>query len=202
MTISKNSKGASSVLVILILLVLVVFGLSALSSSLAGIRLSDKNFKWSEEYYALESNVEEVLFEIDRILANAEEDAINRTIYEYETDSGMSSKEYLEKWFSTTFLESAIKDLEKLEKNGLIKLSAQNTDAILIYASFSQENNNNSKNIDLEIKVNAPEYEFDTTGKELSGIRLMPEKKRYTIMAWKEWQKPFEYEGDMDFTDL
>ncbi len=202
MMILKNEKGASSVLVILMMIVLVVFGLSALSSSLAGIRLSDRSFAWSEEYYVLESQAEKTLFEIDRILAKAEEDAINRTIRVYESDRNRYSSGYLEEDFRINFLKSAVQGLEKLEDRGLIEMSGQNTNEILVFATFSEDEKSNSKNIDMGIKVEPPEYEFDTTGEELSGTRVTPGGKRYTVTSWKEWQKPFEYEGDMDFTDI
>ena len=72
-----NKKGASSVLVILMMVVLIVFGLAALTTSMAAMRLGDKSNDWTGEYYELEAKAEEFLFEIDGLLVQAELDAIS-----------------------------------------------------------------------------------------------------------------------------
>lgn len=71
-----NKKGASSVLIILMMIVLVVFGLAALTTSMAAMRLTEKSTDWTGEYYSLEKEAGEFLFEIDSILYDAEIRAI------------------------------------------------------------------------------------------------------------------------------
>ena len=73
---STNKRGASSVLIILMMVVLIVFGLAALTTSLAAARLGDKASYWTSEYYILEGDAHELLFEIDGLLTQAEADAI------------------------------------------------------------------------------------------------------------------------------
>ena len=72
-----NRKGASSVLIILMMVVLIVFGLAALTTSLAAMRLGDKANDWTGEYYELEATAEEFLFKVDGLLVQAELDAVN-----------------------------------------------------------------------------------------------------------------------------
>lgn len=72
-----NKKGASSVLIILMMVVLIVFGLAALTTSLAAMRLGDKANEWTGDYYELEAKAEKLLFELDGILIQAESDAID-----------------------------------------------------------------------------------------------------------------------------
>jgi len=72
-----DNKGASSVLIILMMIVLIVFGLAALTTSMAAMRLTDKSADWTGEYYALEKEAGEFLLEMDGILYNAESEAIS-----------------------------------------------------------------------------------------------------------------------------
>ncbi|MCD6321710.1 MAG: hypothetical protein J7L77_01670 [Clostridiales bacterium] len=72
-----NKKGASSVLIILMMIVLIVFGLAALTTSLATMRLGDKSNDWTGEYYELEASAEEFLFNLDGFLIQAELNAIS-----------------------------------------------------------------------------------------------------------------------------
>ncbi len=71
-----NRNGASSVLIILMMVVLVVFGLAALTTSMAAMRLTDKTTNWTGEYYALEKEAGKFLFDLDGILYAAESEAI------------------------------------------------------------------------------------------------------------------------------
>ncbi|MBN2559057.1 MAG: hypothetical protein JXB33_09920 [Clostridia bacterium] len=70
-----NEKGASSVLVMLVMIVLVVFGLAALTASLSVLRLGEKAYGWTREYYQLDAMAEEMIYEIDKVLSAAEETA-------------------------------------------------------------------------------------------------------------------------------
>lgn len=72
-----NNKGASSVLIILMMVVLIVFGLAALTTSMAAMRLGDKANDWTGEYYKLEATAEEFLFNVDSLLIQAERDAVS-----------------------------------------------------------------------------------------------------------------------------
>ncbi|MCK5758531.1 MAG: hypothetical protein KAH14_05500 [Clostridiales bacterium] len=72
-----NKKGASSVLIIMMMVVLIVFGLAALTTSLAAMRLGDKSNDWTSEYYELETSAEEFLFNLDGLLIQAELDVIS-----------------------------------------------------------------------------------------------------------------------------
>ena len=72
-----NKKGASSVLIILMMVVLIVFGLAALTTSLAAMRLGNKSNDWTGEYYELEASAEEFLFNLDGVLIQAESDAVS-----------------------------------------------------------------------------------------------------------------------------
>ncbi len=73
----NNKQGASSVLIILMMVVLVVFGLAALTTSMAAMRLAEKSNEWTKEYYLLEEKAENSLFHLDSILYDAEIESIN-----------------------------------------------------------------------------------------------------------------------------
>lgn len=72
-----NKKGASSVLIILMMVVLVVFGLAALTTSMAAMRLGDKSTDWTSEYYLLLEEGEKFLYEIDGLLQTAESKSVS-----------------------------------------------------------------------------------------------------------------------------
>ncbi|MFO7612263.1 MAG: hypothetical protein R6W99_07255 [Clostridia bacterium] len=71
-----NERGASSVLVMLVMIVLVVFGLAALTASLSVLRLGEKAYGWTREYYQIDAMAEEMIYEIDKVLLSAEEAAV------------------------------------------------------------------------------------------------------------------------------
>jgi hypothetical protein len=76
------------------------------------------------------------------------------------------------------------------------------TGDIFVFAYFSEGPDENAKNLDVEIEIKSPEYEITIGNGEMTGKRVDPGAKRYKVTVWKEWQNPFEYEGDMDFKDL
>ena len=94
-----NKNGASSVLVILMMVVLTLFGLSALTASMATVRLTEKSGVWTTEFYALEAQAETFVAQVDKVLYEAEKEAV-----EYIVD-----KEYLKE--NSTVLPD---DLQKL----------------------------------------------------------------------------------------
>lgn len=76
------------------------------------------------------------------------------------------------------------------------------TGDIYVFAVFSEGPGENAKNLDVEIEITPPEYDIATDGGSLTGKRVHTGAKRYRVTLWKEWQNPFEYEGDMDFDEL
>jgi Tfp pilus assembly protein PilX len=72
----SNQKGASSVLVMLVMLVLVVFGVAALTTALASLRLGQKAADWSDAYYRAEGEAARHWAQIDAAVSRADEDAL------------------------------------------------------------------------------------------------------------------------------
>ena len=129
-----NTLGASSVLVILMMVVLVVFGLAALTTSMAAFRLAEKSDEWTKEYFGLEKQAEEYIFNVDGVLYKAETDAINYLTNEnfLNTDSklfsdeiktliyenynfilpGTAREEYLTRVLDAAFYQSAVNRLK------------------------------------------------------------------------------------------
>ena len=125
-----DKRGASSVLIILMMVVLIVFGLAALTTSLATARLGDKANDWTGEYYVLEGDANEFLFELDGLLYDAETEAIEyikqeqyavttetifpaniqETIYSNYTYiiPETSAAEYLSRVFEAAYYKSAV----------------------------------------------------------------------------------------------
>jgi len=97
-----NTGGASFLLVIFVLLCLTTFAALTMASAGSGFRLTQRAMQASTEYYAADSEAEEILALIDAILYNVSSspaprgylaDAIrqiNRNIYFYPTSPGMA----------------------------------------------------------------------------------------------------------------
>jgi hypothetical protein len=58
------------------MVVLVVFGLAALTTSLAAMRLTEKAGEWTGEFYSLEAKAEGIVSEIDKLLYDAEMESL------------------------------------------------------------------------------------------------------------------------------
>lgn len=58
---AKRHKGSSSVLVIMVMLMLITFGVLAMMSSYANLKIARKNAQWISDYYLLEMEATETL---------------------------------------------------------------------------------------------------------------------------------------------
>jgi hypothetical protein len=71
----KSNKGSASVLVILIMLTLIVFGVLAMMSSFADLKLAQKSGDWIKNYYSLDGKGDTLVQKIDECLIHAETEA-------------------------------------------------------------------------------------------------------------------------------
>ncbi len=73
----KSEQGSTSILVIILTVVLIILGLTILTTSLSNSRLAAKKQIWLSEYYQLEGLVADELADIDAILQQGKEEAVN-----------------------------------------------------------------------------------------------------------------------------
>jgi hypothetical protein len=227
-----NKEGASSVLIILIMVVLVVFGLAALTTSLAAVRLTDKSNEWSGEYYSLEGKAGNLLFEVDSILLKAENSAIDyiknkeylgnvpslfsepiqEMVYKAcnFTLPESAKEEYLSRVMEAAFYKSAIDMLiekypraEYIYNSGIIRQILEDEGAVNVFFSTTITENDGefAKNLDVKLKLTAPEYYIKISGGDVSGNRASTPMARYKIVSWKEWQDYFDYSEKIEFDD-
>lgn len=169
-----NNRGASSVLIILMMVVLVVFGLAALTTSLAGMRLAEKTGEWTGEYYDLEATGETTLYEIDKILNQAEKEAVeyiesksyteeSGTLFPESVQFMISNSylnaipasytdEFLSRVMEAAFYQSAIEGLENRFSDMELKYDANYLRSIIEEEKFS--------GVDLSITVSEKKEEF------------------------------------------
>lgn len=82
--ISKDYRGATSVLVVVIMLVLMMFGLAALTTAVAGRRLTDKNLSMTQEYYQLEGQAVKCHAKILSAIRRGGQEAIKKEIVDFQ----------------------------------------------------------------------------------------------------------------------
>ncbi|MBN1624609.1 MAG: hypothetical protein JXN10_09025 [Clostridia bacterium] len=226
-----NKKGASSVLVILMMVVLTLFGLSALTASLATVRLTEKAGAWTKEFYLLEAQAEMSVAQLDSILYDAEVKAV-----EY-----MQKKEFLE--IEGTVLPDDLQKLVYLNMTELLPKAARSIylervmeavyilhavtlietrlpDASLEYLSdifrhiiedeavagvlfnLTVSEENEGTKKNIDIGI---EIEFPGYSLELSGNEVSGIRfsggSRYNIVEWREWQEAFGYSEDIQYAD-
>lgn len=169
----KQEEGATSIFVIILMVVLIVFGLAALTTSLASLKLSNKNTLWIKEYYALEGEAERLLSVIDDALIDATDKA--------KSTSDGNREQYLdiynEKVWSSLF--------ELSETYPEIQIFTEQN-----YVTYTVKEKKDAYPKNITVVLNILEPPTDN-----------PEKnhQRFAILQWKEWQNQFEYDQDIDF---
>ncbi len=169
----KNNSGATSVFVIMLMVVLTAFGIAALTTSNAGLKLSRKTSQWFKEYYLLEGEAERVLALVDESLIIAKQDA------ESVKDA---------KTFSENYNLIAYKELLELSKH-IKNMEIKNNPLTVIY-TVTEDKKEYPKNITVVLKI--PEIDNKTKNSRL---------KNYEIYQWKEWQEKFEFDNSIEFED-
>ncbi|MEA4889479.1 MAG: hypothetical protein VB070_08470 [Clostridiaceae bacterium] len=70
----RSRRGAASALIILLLVLLVFFGVLALVTAAADLRLSRKQAEWNQQYYLADARAEKLVAELDLVCRSAEKD--------------------------------------------------------------------------------------------------------------------------------
>ncbi|MBC7959187.1 MAG: hypothetical protein H7X94_04895 [Vallitaleaceae bacterium] len=222
----KDQKGATSIFVMIFMVVLLVFGLAALTTSLASLKLADKNHNWSKEYYALEANAEVTVAAIDGILYAAEVTAreyvltkqylnSSGTFLENENQSDilkqwqlknqvMDQEAFLEQLLQFVYVNrayNALKDYVQMDETLTFKeWEVSDLSTFEINFSVKEEKSAYPKILDASLSILLPNYDLNL-GEDgaISGFRMAEPLKRYQITQWKEWQSAFEYADDINF---
>lgn len=221
-----NQTGATSIFVMIFMVVLIVFGLAALTTSLAGLKLADKNHTWSKEYYLLEAEAEKEIALIDALLCEAEISARDYiTLGEYLKTSGTiladeDQKRVNDAWLMQDkafekgrFLEQVVQYIyyNAASKLALDYVEAENNvsydkwkqgvnEELVVDFTVKEEKISYPKNLQISLKVMIPLYDLlITEDGKVTGTRSTEFVKRYQVMKWREWQTPFEYTDDINF---
>lgn len=176
MTKLKLRSGSSSILVILLVVTMVVFGVLAMMSSYAGLKMANKNAVWTSEYYELESKAEILVFDIKNILQENLENA------------NQSEDTY---WLS---INKALAQISNKE----VTVTSSNRE-ITVVGNF--KNQNNDKFLTL-IKINYPDGLLSSDAQALNDIsKLMDIKKWQLVPRDVEYDNTIEFkdlEVDID----
>jgi len=70
----RSRRGAASALIILLLVLLVFFGVLALVTAAADLRLSRKQAEWNQQYYLADARAEKLVAELDLVCRSAGKD--------------------------------------------------------------------------------------------------------------------------------
>jgi hypothetical protein len=229
--VPMNKKGASSVLVILMMVVLTLFGLSALTASLATVRLTEKAGVWTEEFYLLEAQAEEMVSQLDKVLYDAETKAVaymqkksflmesgtvlpddlQKLVYlnmtEYLPKGAKSS--YLERVMEAVYILHAVTDIEiylpdvKLEYlNDIFRHIIEDEATSGVLLSMIASEEREGTVKNIDIGI---EIEFPGYLISLSGNDASGTRfaggSRYNIVEWREWQEAFGFSEDIQYGD-
>lgn len=167
----KKENGATSIFVIILMVVLIVFGLAALTTSLASLKLSNKNTIWVKEYYLLEGEAESYLAMIDSTLKTAAKEAV--------VESNGNLNEYINLYYNKTW--SMLDELSRYTSE--IKVFR---DSNRVTFTVREDKEAFPKNISVVLQIIEPSTE---------------DNQYYKILQWKEWQNQFEYDQDINFED-
>ena len=201
---SATSSGAASIIVIFMIMVLFVFGMLSLTTAMANLRLSQKGVAWNQEYYALESEVEQMLFEIDVKLAAAE--LATREEMQRFVQASARNNISLDELYERYFYYHACLQLQSLPQDRIdsadINANRYSNTTIpfdelpqpTIYMDFNQ---GTEKHLLIGLQIVLPQSSLAVENGVVTGSRLTPSASRYIILDWREWQDPFDYEQDI-----
>lgn len=214
---NDNQKGATSIFVMIFMVILLVFGLAALTTSLASLKLADKNHSWSKEYYQLEANAEKEIAQIDQILFDAEVSARNyitegQYLKTSDTILKAADQKYVQEgWLKQDqvskqedYLEQLLQfvymDVARAQLSDYLDSGDHTTKELLIDFTVKEEKSAYPKMLQVGLKVLLPLYDLviieDGT---IIGTRNSEFTSRFQVIKWQESQTPFEYSDDINF---
>ena len=203
-TSPATSSGAASIIVIFMIMVLFVFGMLSLTTAMANLRLSQKGVVWNQEYYLLEIEVEQMLFDIDTKLAAAEL-ATRQEMQRFVQESSRHDLS-LDELYERYFYYHACLQLQSLPQDRVdsadINANRYSNTTIpfdelpqpTIYLDFNQ---GTEKHLLIGLQIVLPQSSLSVENDIVTGVRVAPTAPRYIILDWREWQDTFNYEQDM-----
>lgn len=186
MQLLKKEQGATSIFVMILMVVLIVFGLAALTTSLASLKLSNKNSLWTKEYYLLESKAEEYVAKIDQRLIKAE-----KVARDVATAKDQFNNEYYNNVLTNIQkLAEEVNDIEVyIEDAHFEEWIAEGSKSINLSFIVKESKEAYPKNITVDMEILLPDYDVLTNMNQ----------SRFKINRWQEWQNAFEYDQDINF---
>ena len=70
---TRSKRGAASALIILLIVLLIFFGMLAMVTASADLRLAQRRADWTRSYYLADQQAEKMIAQLDNILINADE---------------------------------------------------------------------------------------------------------------------------------
>lgn len=190
---NQSERGASLVLVVFMMVVLVSFGILALTSASANMRLSLKTRDWRTDYYALDSRASDIVFAADQLLYEAEMEARDELLIL----SSAASAEAMKTSFEESYMRIAREKLEGFSYEGeqvLVRDAAGGASTFLLEITLesAEKSDIGQKYLTVQIAIEPPEYLFPTAN--LADARRADDTARYRVAMWMQWQEDFDYE--------
>lgn len=167
----NRSKGSSTILVILIVLTIVLFGVINILTVYTSYKISQKNLKWTKEYYELDSKAQ--------IFVND----LKKEIGKIEYGKNINQKAIIE-----LLSQNSDKNIEILLNKNLIKFPIDKNEKIV-------QNNY----IDIEVYFYKDEDEKKAFYINLK-IPETKSNRPYEILSWKRVLENFEYDSNPEFS--
>lgn len=167
----NRSKGSSTILVILIVLTIVLFGVINILTVYTSYKISQKNLKWTKEYYELDSKAQ--------IFVND----LKKEIGKIEYGKKINQKAIIELLY-----QNSDKNIEILLNKNLIKFPIDKNEKIV-------QNNY----IDIEVYFYKDEDEKKAFYINLK-IPETKSNRPYEILSWKRVLENFEYDSNPEFS--
>lgn len=167
----NRSKGSSTILVILIVLTIVLFGVINILTVYTSYKISQKNLKWTKEYYELDSKAQ--------IFVND----LKKEIGKIEYGKKINQKAIIE-----LLSQNSDKNIEILLNKNLIKFPIDKNEKIV-------QNNY----IDIEVYFYKDEDEKKAFYINLK-IPETKSNRPYEILSWKRVLENFEYDSNPEFS--
>lgn len=92
----RSRRGAASVLIILLIVLLVFFGVLAMVSSAADLRLAQKRADWNQQYYLADIQAEKAMARIEHALLRAHDEQLSLDQLEVSIGQTMAQIDGLE----------------------------------------------------------------------------------------------------------
>jgi len=189
----KQNSGSTSVLIVIMMIVLMAFGMAALTTSYAGLRLAEKDVEFNKEFYEMEGEASKVKFDMIQILSQVNQELQDDpTIFDIDTYYEMFTERADEKIMNYLEVNSNKLFEPAFEFDGFDPFSGNIEEVrigTLYYTVATKDDNPKYMSVKLDIYI--PTMEAPIVLKQV-----------IHTLSWYEWQDGIgEVNSDIFFED-